>query len=202
MNKVMILGVYKHEIICKKRTRKTRKNYLIYLSSIVIFLILSLSFGGSELKQVVNSMAYIYNPVNSLYNDNSDIVFTNGSVLNVESLNFVVPIKSAEFDVLQNGTIIFKPVKSIMVTACESGVVDGVGVTNDGVKYIKIKHTADIYSLIENVDIVGVQENEIVKKGQDIATCKLGEKLTFQLFNGDIKLMNLQVDKSKIIWQN
>lgn len=202
MNKVMILGVYKHEIVCKKRKRKSGRNYLIYLSSFVIVFILALTFGGTGLNQVANSMAYIYNPVNSLYNDNSDIVFTNGSVFNNESLNFVVPIKSAEYEILIDGTIIFTPVKSIMVTACESGVVDSVGLTSDGIKFIKIKHSLDMYSLIENVDIVGVQSNEIIKKGQDIATCKVGEKLNFQLYNNEIKLTNIKIDKSKVVWQS
>ena len=89
-----------------------------------------------------------------------------------------------------------------MVGACEAGIVEEVGTTNDGIKYIKIKHCLDIYSLIENVDMIGVAKGEVVKRGQDIATAKTGNTVTLRLFEGDTQLTNIKVEQSKIIWQD
>ena len=69
-------------------------------------------------------------------------------------------------------------------------IVKDVGITNNGIKYIKIKHSESITTLIENVDIVGVEINEFVKRGQDIATAKEGKRVYLQMFNEDIQITN------------
>jgi DNA-binding protein len=91
---------------------------------------------------------------------------------------------------------------SIMVKSSESGVVEEVGVSLNGVKYIKIKHCLDVQSVIENVDIIGVQEGEIVKKGQDIATAVEGQKIVMKLYVQDVKLTNIELNQSKIVWES
>ena len=152
--------------------------------------------------EIAEKMCYVYNPVNSLYNDNSDAIFTNGIFSEKEKLNLVLPIKGAVAEVLSDGTIQFEIMDSIMVVACESGVIDEVGITTDGVKYIKIKHKLDVTSLIENVDIIGVQRGDMVKSGQDIATVKKGEFVRFQLWQNGIIVSNLKLYQSKILWEN
>ena len=193
--KVTILSIKKNEITIKI---KKKHPHIMYSCLIIFAFLLCFTFGSRELKNIGASMSQIYNPVSSLYNDNSDVVFTNSSIT---ELNFVVPLMGANYEIASDGTIEFEVKNSIMVKACESGVIDDIGITNNGVKYIKIKHTEEIFSLIENVDIVGVQKNDIVKRGQDISTAKENSKVYFQLFNGDTKITNIKIHLSKLIWE-
>jgi len=194
--KVVVLSLTKNEIVIRKiRKTKSKLSLSIILSSIfivvgVIFLS-SVNFG----KQV----AYVYNPVNSLYNDNSNVVFT-GGVLS-EKLDFRLPVVSARVE-NNNGEMLFTISNSIMISASESGVILECGANNQNEKYIKIKHSENIYSIIENVDIIGVSEFDIVKRGQDIATGKLGEKIKFRIYKDDSLITDIKIDQSKITWQN
>ena len=56
--------------------------------------------------------------------------------------------------------------------------------------------------MVENIDIIGVSEFETVKKGQDIATAKVGEKVTFKIYENDNIVKNLKINQSKITWEN
>jgi len=193
--RVSILSVKKNEITIKI---KKKRPYFAYSFVIILAFLLCFTFGTSELKSIGISMSQIYNPVSSLYNDNSDVVFTSGSL---NDLSFAVPLMGANYEISSDGTIEFEVIKSIMVKSCEAGVVEDIGVTNNGIKYIKIKHTEEIWSLIENVDIVGVQENDIVKRGQDVATAKEKSKVYFQLYKDNVKITNIKINSAKIIWE-
>ena len=196
--KVAILSIKKNEI-----TIKIKKKKRTYWSMSLLFLIaftLCFAYGSADIKSIGISMSQIYNPVSSLYNDNSDVIFTNG-ILSGENLNFYVPM-IANYEISEDGTIILEVNNSIMVKSTEAGIIEDVGITNNGVKYIKIKHSESIWSLVENVDIVGIEKNQLVKRGQDIATAKLGEKVYFQLFRNNIKISNLKIESTKIIWEN
>jgi len=196
--KVIILNVHKNEISI--RIKKKKKSYWTLSVFFIMAFFLSFAFGTGEIKHFGYSMSQIYNPVSSLYNDNSDVIFTNGTITG-EVLGFYVPV-IGNYELAEDGTITFLITNSIMIKASESGVVDGVGVTNNGIKYIKIKHSEDVFSLIENVDIVGIETGEIVKRGQDIATAKEGSKVYFQLFKDNMKISNLKIESTKIIWEN
>lgn len=198
MSKATILSIKQNLILSKKRN----KNILLPLCSfVVVAIMLCLSIENITVQQVANSMCYVYNPVNSLYSDNSSIIFASTGVLAKENLDFSVPIISTKSYIESNGDLIFEVTNSIMIKSVESGVVEEVGVTLDGVKFIKISHTTDIYSLIENVDIVGVSEGDIIKKGQDISTAKLGEKITLKFFDKDSQINNMKINQSKILWE-
>ena len=136
-----------------------------------------------------------------MYNDNSSVVFTDGMVLN-EKLNFSIPIVSSKVELLQDGTMNFVVVNSIMVKSIESGVVEEVASSTDGVKYIKIRHNYNYVSVIANLDIVGVNMGEIVTKGKDIATAKLGEIVSLRIYVNGIQTSNIDISGSKIICQN
>ena len=99
-------------------------------------------------------------------------------------------------------SIEFVCTNSIMIMAIESGVVREVGQTLDGVKYIKIQHSAEVESVIENVDIVGVVEGNIVKRGQDIATARLGEIITLKIFDKGSQVDTLRVNQSRVLWKS
>lgn len=197
--RVAILGVKKNEIIVNVYKKHTTMHWSLHILVIVVFLMI-FTMGNSGIKSVGVTMSNIYNPVSSLYNDNSDVVFTNG-ILSGENLNFYVPIV-ADYEIMNDGTIVFEISKSIMIKAPEIGVVEKIGVTNNGVKYIKIKHSENIWSLIENVDIVGVSQNEVLTRGKDIATAKVGEIVYFQIFKDNVKINNLKIESTKIVWKD
>jgi len=148
-------------------------------------------------------MVYVYNPVNSLYNDTINVIFTSSAMtLEKDSLDFIIPIKGSLIDIDSDGTISFAVDKSIMVMSPESGVVDEISISNDGIKYIKIRHTLEMYTIIQNLDIVGVSVGEAVKKGQDIAIAKEGSIVKMQILENNIPLIQLKINQSKIVWKD
>ena len=93
-SKVQILSVKKNTINIKVRSNKQVFLVPLCIASIAIFM-LCFSFGGTSIKEVGSSMAYIYNPVNSLYSDNSSIVFAS-ALIEKESLDFVLPMSGTK----------------------------------------------------------------------------------------------------------
>ena len=193
--KAILLNIKKNEIVIKF---KKKRHYSRLFVLPIIAILFCFSFNLFGMKNMGLTMSKIFNPVNSLYNDNSDVIFTGG---NLTINDFSVPLMGANYKI-ENGTIYFEVKSSIMVKSCGSGIVDEVGISIDGVKYIKIKHSEEIWSLYQNVDILGVQKDQIVKKGQDIATAKVGALVVFQMFNGDAKINNIKINSTKIIWED
>lgn len=198
MNNVQILKITKMEITVKK----PRKSMKFMISSIISIVILTIVLSFEGLSSISSGMVHIYNPVNSLYNDTGDVVFTSGGIIEKEMLDFIIPIKGARVEVSSNGEVLFYVSNSIMVKSPESGVIDEVGFTNDGKKYIKIRHTIEMYSIISNVDIIGVSVGVVVNKGTDIATAKENDIVTMQILENNIPLTNIKVNQSKIIWKD
>ena len=184
-----------HKCMAKNSLKIVMKKMKKLLSFVLVF-----SFGDSGIRSMGVSMSKIYNPVNSLYSDNSDIVFTNGT-LSGENLSFFVPVVG-NYEIIGDGTVVFTIKNSIMVKSSESGIVKEIGISNNGVKYIKIKHSENIWSLIENLDIVGVTENQVVKRGQDIATARVGESVRFLLFKNNNQISNIKIENTKIVWKD
>lgn len=199
MKKAEILSIKKNEIVIKnpKRARVT----MLVLSLITIVFTIAI-FSHEGMRDFTSSMVYVYNPVNSLYSDNSGVVFTSGLVLEKEALDFIIPIKGSSVSVDSTGTITFEVGGAIMVMSPESGVVDEVGFSLDGKKYIKIRHSVEVYSVIQNVDMVGVSAGQVVKRGEDIATSKEGENVTMQLLLNGTPISGLKINQSKIIWKS
>lgn len=200
MRKVKILSIKKNVINIKVRSTKLSMLVPLCMATTIMFMLL-FSLGDGNIKQVGSNMAYIYSPVNSLYNDNSGIAFAS-AMLDRESVDFVLPMSGTMAEIGDNGDIYLWVNNSIMVKSCESGVVDDIGVSLDGIKYIKIRHCLDMYSIVENVNIVGVAEGDIVKKGQDIATAVEGERITLKLYSQDKQISNIKINQSKILWEN
>ncbi len=199
MKKAEILSIKKNEIVIRN-PKKVRFTMLL-LSLITIAFTVAI-FSHEGMKDFTSSMVYVYNPVNSLYSDNSGVVFTSGLVLEKESLDFIIPIKGSSVSVDGFGTITFEVGGAIMVMSPESGVVDEVGFSLDGKKYIKIRHSVEVYSIIENVDMIGVSAGQVIKRGEDIATSKEGENVTMQILLNGTPVSGLKINQSKIIWKN
>ncbi|MBE5738218.1 MAG: hypothetical protein E7354_00580 [Clostridiales bacterium] len=200
MKSVQVLSVKKNEIIIK---RPGRHRYSMLTVSLAIIVLSVIMLSSESLSTIASSMVYVYNPVNSLYNDTSNVIFTSSAMtLEKDSLDFIIPIKGSLIDIDSDGTISFAVDKSIMVMSPESGVVDEISISNDGIKYIKIRHTLEMYTIIQNLDIVGVSVGEAVKKGQDIAIAKEGSIVKMQILENNIPLIQLKINQSKIVWKD
>ena len=194
-NNVVVFNIKKREI---KVIKKKKFNFGWFICLFVVAIILVAGVNKNNLNSIIASMSNVYNPVNSLYNDNAEIVFTGGNIIEKGSLNLTVPLRNTEYEITNNGINFFVK-NNIMVTSCDSGVVEESGVTNDGVKYIKIKHSNNLFTLIENVDILGVKNSQIIKAGQDIATAKTGQVVTLKILLDDVFVTNLKITNNRII---
>jgi len=195
-----IVSLKRIEIVYKLKKNNYKNIWSICLT-VILGVVMVFSMGGNNVRQVASNMVYIFDPVNSLYNDNSSVIFTGLSSKSKDSLDFVIPNTSTQVQIDETGNIMIGITNSIMIKSIESGVIEELGVTNDGVKYIKIMHCIGMSSLIENLDVVGVVEGECVKKGQDIATAKIGNVITLKLFNDGVQVSNIKINQSKIICQ-
>lgn len=199
MKTVEILSIKKNEIIIKKPAKV--KSPMLIVSIMIIMLTMAI-FSHESMNSIASSMVYVYNPVNSLYSDNSGVVFTGGLVLEKDYLDFNIPIKSSSIQIDEGGTVSLLVGTSIIVKSSEAGVVDEVGFSNDGYKYIKIRHTTEVYSIISNLSIVGVSEGQVVKRGEDIAVAKEGEYVYMQILLNGLQVSNLKLNQSKIVWKD
>lgn len=202
MKKLQIVNMYKNNIVLKNQKNKLRQKTLI---SSVIFCLLIFSccyfkvVGGSSANTWYDSVQSVYNPTSQLYNSEGEIVFTNNANMLVTSGSFDLPIVSGDISV-QNNQIHIEPKGSIIVTTPCPGVVDEVGVTNDGKKYIKIKHTSKIYSVIENIETVAVEKGQIIRRGDAIATANENKIVVITVYKNKKPIENLRVEDNKIVW--
>lgn len=192
MNYAKIISLKKNEI--KYVVRIKKKSYYNYFLCLMTFIFV-IMLTSIDFRNIIN------NPVNSLYNDNSDVVFTSGDVLS-DKLSFSIPVVSGEVEVLADGTVNFKVSNLIMVKSIENGIVEGVGKSNDGVKYVRIRHNDEFVSFISNIEMIGVSEGDVVAKGKDIATSKIGDIVSLRLYRNDMQVNKISVLGSKVLWQD
>lgn len=147
----------------------------------------------TSVNQVINTATYIVNPINPLYFDMGNIVFTNGyNVVRLEdkNLSFVVPVIYSQTEIKDN-KIEFTIGNNPILKASENGVVSDIYYENN-IKCIKIKHSKDTYSIIKNVDVLGVHLGAIVKQNQTIGTVKLNSIVTYIVeVGGEYKSLEL-----------
>ena len=98
-NKAKILSI-KQNIIVIENKKKSRSNFIIPVCSFVIVaVLLCMSIESIGITQIASSMCYVYNPVNSLYNDNSSLVFANAGI-SKNNVDFTLPIVSNKYEIL------------------------------------------------------------------------------------------------------
>ena len=204
MNVLKVNKIYKRNIKHVYAKNISKRNYIVSGLLTVVLLFCCLSINGANVSAEFNSIiAKVYNPINQLFNDEGGIVFTgNNNVLaDNKTLKFITPIKCSNITKF-NGELNYEIDSNIMVVAPEAGVIKEIGVLPNNEKYIEIEHSKNIVSRIENVYIVGVVSGQIVNKGKDIATVKLGEVVRFMLFENGVKQTNLSINNNEIIWKN
>ena len=189
----IVLNINKNEIKYRHPSRSSKNKLSILLSLVILIVILPIC--NINVRQ---SMLRVYNPVSSLYNDNSKAIFTFAQSKNWN--DFALPLVTSEVEI-DNGNVYLTATNSIMVNSIEDGVIEDCGTSNDGVRYIKISHTSEIMSVIINVDIIGVEVGEVVRRGQNMATVRIGQKITLQIFQGENQIKELTLNQSKLVWK-
>lgn len=202
MKKLQIINMYKNNIIYKNNRNKLRKNSII---ASVVFCLLVFSccyvkvIGGAGADAWYNEVNYVYNPITKLYNNEDSLIFTDSDNIITNNSSFILPLISSDVRVVNNQIEIY-PKENIMIVAPNAGIVEEVGKTNDGVKYIKIKHTAKISSIIEGFENFGVEKGNIVKQGEKIGTGNYSKKLVLHVLKNGKNVENLRIENNCITW--
>lgn len=202
MAKIKVVNLYKHNIIYKDIPKIKRKQNIMSLGVFGLLMLGCLMGRYSNflgLNNFYNTVTTVMNPIQELYNDNVDIVFAGTDSVSAKDLKIIIPVKCEKYEI-KNGTLNMTVGDNIMLMAPESGVVEEIGTLFGGGKYIKLRLANNFYCIVENLDILGTKENEIVKKGQDIATLVKGEVVKMSLYENGQKLNNINVNKNIIEW--
>ncbi|CUH76985.1 LysM peptidoglycan-binding domain-containing M23 family metallopeptidase [Tropicibacter naphthalenivorans] len=94
------------------------------------------------------------------------------------SAQMVMPVSGSiirEYSRERNPGIDISATAGSPVKAAASGQVIAISTTTEGVKFILIRHPADLVSVYTHVDDVKVAKGDAVSKGQDIARVRSGE---------------------------
>lgn len=187
MKKLNIVALYKHNIVYKNVRKNNIKMFAVSIAcmlvGIISLMILNINNSGTVMT---------VNPINELYRDVQVATFVNG-----ENVNFILPVKSDKVENL-NSSIKINVGDSIMVIAPANGEIMEVGEGQN--KYIKIKHSNNLYSVVGGVNICGVKQGQLVKQGKEIATAKSGSCVEISLYENGKQVSGLYVYKSYIKW--
>lgn len=204
MNKAVIVNVYKHKIVHKNIKHKLKKQ-VIFSVSVFCFLLSILTYAkiflDNSVSDIFGQATKVFNPISELYSEENGGVFVGGNAYFIltKDLEFSLPVRSGEY-VINNGEISFTIKESIMIYAAESGIITECGESNFGTKYIKLMHNENIYSVVDNVAVIGCNVGDVVKKGREIAIGNTGDVIKFSVFKDGIMQTNLKVNKNIIEW--
>ena len=203
MKQLEVLSIKKNIIKNVNIKLENKKSLIVCLCNICFIFMFSFGLFAFNNTEIANVCVQVFNPINSLYNNSNNIIFTsnsNNNFVNTKNLKLIVPIISSQ--VKNNITELrFLIDNSIMVKACEDGVVSNMGVLPNGEKFIEISHNAQVITRYSNIDITGVVINELVKKGKDIATAKQNSYVNLSVFIDGVA-QNISISKNYIIWEN
>lgn len=204
MDKLTIISLKKNEIVySKKKTYKTKNLLFSFLLFLIIGAVLmgTIYYTGDFGSNVSSNIVKIYS--NNANQNSHDYTFDDGEMVfkSTKNIKFGIPVKTSNFEIIGN-KIKFVINESIMIKSIENGIIAEIGQNANKQKFIKIQHNDEIYSIIENFDVCGVTCNSLVKKGQDIATAKIGESIVLTIYINGTPISNLNIVKNEIIWEN
>ncbi len=169
-------NIYEYNVFKTKIIKSNRKMFSsIFLFVVVFFAYCCLNnISYMNVNNIVDTATYIYKPTNPLYFDMGNIVFTNGLnkiVLKEKTFKFNPIVNYVNYQISEN-FIDFFVEENISLYAPESGVVSDIYIESNNIKCVKIKHSKSTYSIIKNVNILGVHLGALVKQNQMIGTVK------------------------------
>lgn len=144
----------------------------------------------------------IFNSFGSEYKNFQDsdavFVFNEKNYFKNKELKLVLPIECDY--TLENGVFSFKASENFTIKSSGDGIVKEVGVMENGLKYVLIKHSNNIYTRYENLKIVGVGKNFLVKNINCIGTSSVDNPLKFMVYNNDKIIENIKIENGEIKW--
>ena len=192
----------KNVIVCLKK-----KNFII--AFILIFMLVAhifLYFGVDSYKNVFDTFNdKIFNSFNfgeqNFTDSDAVFVFNEKSYFNSKGeVKLFLP--SSESYVLDNGSFSFDSSKNFIIKSSGDGIVKEVGTLDNGLKYIVIKHSNEIFTRYENLKIVGVGENFIVKNVNPIGTTSVEEPLVFRVYKNNKIITNIKIENGELKWDD
>ena len=170
---------------------------LIVLSHFVLY------FSVDSYKEVVDSFnKKIFNSFNGGETDGDDnnIFFViNSNDKNLGKQNPELKLPSQEEYVLDGGVFSYSLKQNFVIKSAGYGIVKTVGYLDNGLKYVEIKHSGNIVTRYENLKIVGVGANFLVKNIHVIGTSN--EDFVFKILKNGKVIENYSVENGEILWQ-
>lgn len=207
MERATIISIRQQQIVYHNK-KVGRPMGLVF--SISIFAILVLCFSCLKVmdNKVVNEVFHIaqnvYNPIQPLYSDNSQINFASSTysiyLKKNEDVKLTFPVRASNFEE-KGDCIVFTADSSIMVLSPEDGVVTKIDVTANGEKYIEIKHSGTYSTKLVGMDVIGVTVGQTVKQGQEVATLGNSKQITLYVLQDNQCLSNIKIDQKNIVWE-
>ena len=103
---------------------------------------------------------------------------------------------------INEGIITFNNKKDFVIKCAGEGIVRNVGYQENGLKYVEIRHSGNIITRYENLKVVGVGTNFLVKSVHALGVSCGETKFVFKIIkNGNI-LTNYTIENGEIKWQN
>ena len=206
---LQVINLYQHNVIyrAKKSPKKShRPKVMMFGFALLLTLAIGLSFTTSMFGETLRATAMFFsNPITQLYGNMGGVINTSNTVRNSfnteKDINLVMPFISNNVQVQNNG-IDFVVDSNLVVSAAYEGVVETVGLSVDGQRFIVIKHTRSISTRYENIDIAGVRVGDIVTTGQNIATASSGNTLTFRVLINTVPASSYTITGNSIVWEN
>lgn len=166
-----------------------------------------LYFKIESYKSVVDSLSHkIFNSFTDNYDTtekDSNIFFV--SNFGYKNLGNKLPVLSLpineEFEKIE-GKIVFKNLQNNVVKSAGEGIVKTVGFLDNGLKFVEVRHSGEITTRYENLKIVGVGTNFLVKNIHVLGTGNGEENIVFYVLKGNKILTNYEIENGEIKWQN
>ncbi len=166
-----------------------------------------LYFKIESYKSVVDSLSHkIFNSFTDNYDTtekDSNIFFV--SNFGYKNLGNKLPVLSLpineEFEKI-DGKIVFKNLQNNVVKSAGEGIVKTVGFLDNGLKFVEVRHSGEITTRYENLKIVGVGTNFLVKNIHVLGTGNGEENIVFYVLKDNKILTNYEIENGEIKWQN
>lgn len=187
-----------------KKVKKFNFTYMFVIAFINILFFSSMLVFKDYTVMAVDKLFYNQKSQSSFIDDIKGFINAGAEALEFDK-DFVpelsLPIISKNFVIEEDGYISFTVDDSILVAASAKGIVTDSGILETGGKFVEIKHSKTISTKYENIEIAGVVRGDIIKQGQDIATCKSGEVVRFTVLLNGQPVQTLKIEDNKVVWQ-
>lgn len=187
------------------------KKTMLFFIVLIFFIVLhfSLYFNNFNYKRVVDSVSEnIFHGFKFLEKEMSEddgnifFVSSSGEFINLGTKKPTLTLPSGEKYEYENGVFIFNIKENLTIKASGCGVVKAVGMLENGLKFVEIRHSNNVITRYENLKVVGVGQNYNVKNVNVIGTCEEESGFIFKVFKGGKLLTDIVVENGEIKWEN